>query len=119
VFTRALHWSLSRAISIQSTSCHPISLRSILILSTHLLSMVADLIQTANFVKSKYVNKWSPQAVWGWFLAAELQIQSRVTFMLDLWWKGGGRGTGASFTPSFFSFPKLIITPPLFHTHLS
>jgi hypothetical protein len=36
VFTRALHWSLSWAISIQSTPSLPISLRSILILSTHL-----------------------------------------------------------------------------------
>jgi hypothetical protein len=36
VFTRALHWSVSWAISIQSTPSHPISLRSILILSTHL-----------------------------------------------------------------------------------
>jgi hypothetical protein len=36
MFTRAIHWSLSWAISIQSKSFHPISLRSILILSTHL-----------------------------------------------------------------------------------
>ncbi|PNF43097.1 hypothetical protein B7P43_G02301, partial [Cryptotermes secundus] len=36
VFTRALHWSLSRAKAIQSTPPHPISIRSILILSTHL-----------------------------------------------------------------------------------
>jgi hypothetical protein len=36
-FTRALHWSLSWARSIQSIPSHPISLRSILILSTHLL----------------------------------------------------------------------------------
>jgi hypothetical protein len=36
VFTRALHWSLSWATSIQSTPDHPISLRCILILSTHL-----------------------------------------------------------------------------------
>jgi hypothetical protein len=35
-FTRALHWSLSLARSIQSIPSHPISLRSILILSTHL-----------------------------------------------------------------------------------
>jgi hypothetical protein len=36
VFTRALHWSLSWARSIQSISSHPVSLRSILILSAHL-----------------------------------------------------------------------------------
>jgi hypothetical protein len=36
VFTRALHWSLSWASSIQSLPSHPISPRSILILSTHL-----------------------------------------------------------------------------------
>jgi hypothetical protein len=36
VFTRALHGSLSWASSIQSISSHPISIRSILILSTYL-----------------------------------------------------------------------------------
>jgi hypothetical protein len=36
VFTRALHSSLSRARSIQSTQPHPISLRSILILSSYI-----------------------------------------------------------------------------------
>jgi hypothetical protein len=36
VFTRALHWSLSWVTSIQSIPFHPISLRSILILSTHI-----------------------------------------------------------------------------------
>jgi hypothetical protein len=36
VFTRALHWFISWAWSIQSVPSHPISLRSILILSTHL-----------------------------------------------------------------------------------
>jgi hypothetical protein len=36
VFTRALHWSISWARSIPSITYHPISLRSILILSTHL-----------------------------------------------------------------------------------
>jgi hypothetical protein len=36
VFTRALHWSLSWARSIQSILSHPISLRTILILSTYL-----------------------------------------------------------------------------------
>jgi hypothetical protein len=36
VFTRALHWSLPWARSIQSMPPHPISLRSILILFSHL-----------------------------------------------------------------------------------
>jgi hypothetical protein len=36
VFTRALHWSLFWARSIQSTPSHRICLRSILIVSTHL-----------------------------------------------------------------------------------
>jgi hypothetical protein len=37
VFTTAHHWSLSWAKRIQSTSPHPISQRSILILSSHML----------------------------------------------------------------------------------
>jgi hypothetical protein len=36
MFTRALHWSLSWATSIQSISSHPITLRSNLVLPTHL-----------------------------------------------------------------------------------
>jgi hypothetical protein len=36
VFTRARHWSLYWASRIQSTSSHPISLRSMLMLSSHL-----------------------------------------------------------------------------------
>jgi hypothetical protein len=36
VFTRVFHWSLSWAISVQSTPSHHISLRSFWILSTHL-----------------------------------------------------------------------------------
>jgi hypothetical protein len=36
VFTRALHWSVSWARSIQSLPPHPISLKSILILISHL-----------------------------------------------------------------------------------
>jgi hypothetical protein len=36
VFTTALHWSLSWTRSIQSIPSHPISLRPILLLSTHL-----------------------------------------------------------------------------------
>jgi hypothetical protein len=38
VFTRALHWSLSWATSTQSIPSHYISVRSILILSHHLLT---------------------------------------------------------------------------------
>jgi hypothetical protein len=45
VFTRALHRSLSWARSIQSMPYNPISLRSILILSTHLrLGLRSDLL---------------------------------------------------------------------------
>jgi hypothetical protein len=36
VFTKACHWTLSRASQIQSTPSIPISLRSILMLSSHL-----------------------------------------------------------------------------------
>jgi hypothetical protein len=44
VFTRALHWSLSWARWIQSKPSHPISVRSILILSTHLrLDLISGL----------------------------------------------------------------------------
>jgi hypothetical protein len=43
-FTSALHWSLFRARQPQYITPHPISLRSILILSTHLhLSLPSDL----------------------------------------------------------------------------
>jgi hypothetical protein len=45
VSTRALHWSLSWARWIRSTPSHPISIRSILILSTHLrLCLPSDLL---------------------------------------------------------------------------
>jgi hypothetical protein len=50
MFTRALHWSLSWARSIQSILSHPISLRSILILSTHLrLGLPSGLLPYAFF----------------------------------------------------------------------
>jgi hypothetical protein len=42
VFTRAHHWSLSWAISIQSISCHSVSLRSILILLSPLRQRFAS-----------------------------------------------------------------------------
>jgi hypothetical protein len=47
VFTRALHWSLSWATSIQSSPSHPISLRSILILPSHLhLGLLSGLLSS-------------------------------------------------------------------------
>jgi hypothetical protein len=36
MFTRALHWSLSWARTVQSTPLHPMSFRSVLIWATHL-----------------------------------------------------------------------------------
>jgi hypothetical protein len=48
VFTRALHWSLSWARSIQSIPYHPISLRSILIMSTHSLQSIT--VSTSRFL---------------------------------------------------------------------
>jgi hypothetical protein len=54
VFTRAFHWSLSWAISIQSTPSYPISLRSILILSTHLrLGLPSGLFRVKRTAKLK------------------------------------------------------------------
>jgi hypothetical protein len=50
VFTRALHWSLSWARSIQSIPSHPISLRSILILSTHQACTLNLLIWVLSFL---------------------------------------------------------------------
>jgi hypothetical protein len=53
-FTRVLHWSLSWAISSQSTPSHPISLRSILILSNHLrLGLPSGLFQLTEPTKAK------------------------------------------------------------------
>jgi hypothetical protein len=49
VFTRALHWSISWAWSIQSIPFHPISLRSTLILFTHLrLCLPNDLLPSGS-----------------------------------------------------------------------
>jgi hypothetical protein len=43
LFTRALHWFLSWVVSIQFITPHPVSLRSILILSSHLFLVVSFL----------------------------------------------------------------------------
>jgi hypothetical protein len=61
VFTRALHWSLSWAISIQSTQSHPISLRSILILSTYLrLGLPSGLFPSDSPINILYAFLFSP-----------------------------------------------------------
>jgi hypothetical protein len=61
VFTRAIHWSLSWAMSIQSTPSHPIYLRSILILPTHLrLVLPSGLFPSSFSTNILYVFLFSP-----------------------------------------------------------
>jgi hypothetical protein len=63
VFTRTLHWSLSWAIWIQPTPCHPVSLSSIFILFTHLrfgLPVVSFLLA---LLPVSYVHSSSPPFV--------------------------------------------------------
>jgi hypothetical protein len=61
VFTRAFHWSLSRATSIQSTPSHPISVRSLLILSTHLrLGLPSGLFPSGFHTNILYAFLFSP-----------------------------------------------------------
>jgi hypothetical protein len=59
VFTRALQWSLSWARSTQSTPSHPTSLRSILILSTHLRLGEWESILIEFNLKQKGIGWWS------------------------------------------------------------
>jgi hypothetical protein len=65
VYIRALHWSLSWARSIQSILPHPISLRSTLILSSHLWVQVKKiLIMQFSPISSHFIplrSKYSPQ----------------------------------------------------------
>jgi hypothetical protein len=61
VFTRALHWSLTWARLIQSTRCHPISLRSVLILSTHLRrGLPSDLVPSSSLTNILNALLFSP-----------------------------------------------------------
>jgi hypothetical protein len=63
VFTKALHWSLFWARSIQSVTPHPISLRSILILSTDLsLGFPSGLFRSGFPIKILYTFLFSPHS---------------------------------------------------------
>jgi hypothetical protein len=59
VFTRALHWSLSWARLIQSIQPHPVSLRSILILSTHLYLVLPSGFFVLAFSPISYMHSFS------------------------------------------------------------
>jgi hypothetical protein len=60
VFTRALHWSLSWARSIQSIPSHPISLRSIVILSSYLRRLHSGLFPSGFPTKILYAFLFPP-----------------------------------------------------------
>jgi hypothetical protein len=55
------------------------------------------------------------QVVRCWLLNSRVWYQFRVT-SCDI--RCGRSDTGVGFPPSFFSFPLLITSPPLLHTHL-
>jgi hypothetical protein len=63
VFTRTFHWSLSWATSIHSTPSHPISSRSILILSTHYVSVFPVVSFLLAFQTISYMQSSSPPFV--------------------------------------------------------
>jgi hypothetical protein len=60
MFTRALHWSLSWARSIQSIWPHPIFPKSILILSSHLYVGLPSGLFPSDFPPKSYMHSFSP-----------------------------------------------------------
>jgi hypothetical protein len=51
-----------------------------------------------------------------WLLTGKPRVLFRVTSCAI---RNGRSNTAPGYSPNFFSFPQLIITPPLFHTRLS
>jgi len=75
VFIRASHWSLSRSEDIQSTTSHSISLRSILILSYHIVLGLSSGLFPSGF----------PTKVLQAFLISSMRVtRSAHLFILDL-----------------------------------
>jgi hypothetical protein len=88
VFTGVLHWSLFWARSIQSIPSHPISLRSILILSKILYAFFLSPISALQFLRIKFhmyllslicVIQFPP------FLFSSISLSDTVTRKRDKW----------------------------------
>jgi hypothetical protein len=95
VFTRAIHWSLSWARSIQSIASHLISPRSILILSTHLrLSVSSGLfpygfptnILYAYLLSSFVLLALSTSSSLTWSLCLYLENRTSLCYFLRIFW---------------------------------
>jgi hypothetical protein len=75
VFTRAIHWSLTWAKSIQSIPSHPISLRSILMSSAHLHLCIPSGLFRPGFPTISYMHSSSPP-----FVLHDLPTSSSLTW---------------------------------------
>jgi hypothetical protein len=84
VFTRALHWSLSWARSIQSIPSQPISPRTILILSTYLrLGLPSGLFPSGFPTNILYAFLFYPiRATWYIYI----YIYKHTTKTFNTWW---------------------------------
>jgi hypothetical protein len=83
VFTRVLHWSLSRVRSIESIPPHPVPQRSILMLSTHqCLGLPSGLFPTGFPIKTLYAFLFSPHACY-----MPCPSHPRVDHCNYTWWR--------------------------------